>query len=263
MRIVIVLGALALATPLAAQSLADRILAPKNGTVRLTYASRDGLCGDGETFIRDLSRGDDHYIVFGSVNEKGWRRRIPCEEGPARVAISLFDGGIRKVRVYIGGAWRETGASDVHDLGVVSAARAAEAFLTLAARDRRGEEMLFAATVADSVTIWPDLLRLARNENVPRASRRSAVFWISQVAEEAATRGLTEIVDDSKGDREVREQAVFALSQLPEEQGIPALIRVARTNPDPGLRRKAIFWLAQSEDPRALSLFEEILSKGR
>jgi hypothetical protein len=27
------------------------------------------------------------------------------------------------------------------------------------------------------------------------------------------------------------------------------------------LRRKAIFWLGQSDDPRALSLFEELLTK--
>jgi hypothetical protein len=40
---------------------------------------------------------------------------------------------------------------------------------------------------------------------------------------------------------------------------VPALIRIARTNPHPELRRTALFWLGQSEDPRALTLFEEIL----
>jgi hypothetical protein len=40
---------------------------------------------------------------------------------------------------------------------------------------------------------------------------------------------------------------------------VPALIRVARTNKDPELRKTALFWLGQSEDPRALDLFEEIL----
>ena len=36
---------------------------------------------------------------------------------------------------------------------------------------------------------------------------------------------------------------------------------IAKQNSDPELRRKAIFWLGQSEDPRALSLFEELLTK--
>jgi len=54
---------------------------------------------------------------------------------------------------------------------------------------------------------------------------------------------------------------VFALSQRPRDEGVPALIKIARQNPDPELRRKAIFWLGQSEDPRAISLFEELLTR--
>jgi HEAT repeat protein len=86
------------------------------------------------------------------------------------------------------------------------------------------------------------------------------VFWLSQEASDAATAGLTELVEDERGDREVREQAVFALSQLPDDQGVPALIKAAKTSTDPGIRKKAIFWLGQSDDPRALTLFEEILA---
>jgi hypothetical protein len=37
------------------------------------------------------------------------------------------------------------------------------------------------------------------------------------------------------------------------------LIRIARASPDPELRKTALFWLGQTEDPRALALFEEIL----
>lgn len=77
----------------------------------------------------------------------------------------------------------------------------------------------------------------------------------------AATRGLDSIATDRTGDREVREAAVFALSQRPTDEGIPALSRIARQNADPELRRKAIFWLGQSDDPRALQLFEELLTK--
>lgn len=51
----------------------------------------------------------------------------------------------------------------------------------------------------------------------------------------------------------------LALSQRSNDEGVPALIRIARTNPDPELRKTALFWLGQSEDPRALDLFEEIL----
>jgi HEAT repeat protein len=115
--------------------------------------------------------------------------------------------------------------------------------------------------VADSVTVWPDLLRLARSAIVARETRRSAVFWLGQAAGEAATRGLTELLDDTTVALEVKESAVFALSQQPRDEGVPALIRVARTHPSPGVRKKALFWLGQSDDPRALALFEELLTK--
>lgn len=45
----------------------------------------------------------------------------------------------------------------------------------------------------------------------------------------------------------------------PGGQGVPALIHVARTSPQAELRKSALFWLGQSDDPRALALFEEIL----
>ncbi len=90
-------------------------------------------------------------------------------------------------------------------------------------------------------------------------TRRHAVFWLGQAAGEAATRGLDSIAVDARGDLEVRKHAVFALSQRPSEEGVPALIRIARTNSNPELRKSALFWLGQSEDPRALALFEELL----
>jgi HEAT repeat protein len=78
----------------------------------------------------------------------------------------------------------------------------------------------------------------------------------SKVAEE-----LGSIATDTSVDRDVRAAAIFALSQRPNDEGVPALIRIARRHPDPELRRKALFWLAQSGDERAIALFEEILTK--
>jgi HEAT repeat protein len=54
---------------------------------------------------------------------------------------------------------------------------------------------------------------------------------------------------------------VFALSQLPREEGVPKLMEVARNNRNPQVRKQAMFWLGQSHDPRAVKFFEEILLK--
>jgi hypothetical protein len=52
---------------------------------------------------------------------------------------------------------------------------------------------------------------------------------------------------------------VFALSQLPRDESVTRLIDVARNNRNREVRRQAMFWLGQSNDPRALRFFEEIL----
>jgi hypothetical protein len=238
-----VLAAALAATPAAAQSLADRVAAANSGNVRFSFETRDGVCGSG----RNISIRDD--------DDSEWKS--DCEPGPARVLLEMARGRVQSIETRVGGTWRTgTGATD---LGTVAPAEAAEYLLSLArTMDDDGGDAIFAATIARGVTVWPELLKLARDTQVASDSRKAAVFWLGQAAGAAATAALDSIVVEP-GDREVRQAAVFALSQRPDEQGVPALIRVARTNPDPQLRRDAMFWLGQSEDPRALELFEEVL----
>jgi len=62
-------------------------------------------------------------------------------------------------------------------------------------------------------------------------------------------------------DTEVKKRAVFALTQMPEGEGIPLLISVAKTNNNPDVRKQAVFWLGQSHDPRALDFIESVLTR--
>ncbi len=59
----------------------------------------------------------------------------------------------------------------------------------------------------------------------------------------------------------MKKKAVFALSQLPKDEGVPKLIEVAQSNHNREVRKQAIFWLGQSNDPRALAFFEKVLSQ--
>ena len=68
-------------------------------------------------------------------------------------------------------------------------------------------------------------------------------------------------MDADDVDVTVKESAVFALSQSPHDEGVPALIRIARSHDSPWVRKKALFWLGQTNDPRAIALFEELLSR--
>jgi hypothetical protein len=241
-----------------AQSIADRVARAPDGEVRLSFAAREGICGIGETAIRDVRRGSSYGNFTIRVGEGSWES--DCESGPVRIALTKRGAEVTRLRVFVGGRWRDTPATD---LGTVSAPEAARWLVDVARRsdNKAGEKAIFASTIADSAVVWPELLRLARDEDVSRGTRRSAVFWVGQAAGEAATAGLDSLVDDRDADLEVREQAVFALSQRPHDEGVPILIRIARTSQSPSIRKKALFWLGQSEDPRALALFEEILTK--
>jgi hypothetical protein len=48
---------------------------------------------------------------------------------------------------------------------------------------------------------------------------------------------------------------------MPKDEGVPKLIEVAKTNRNREVRKQAMFWLGQSNDPRALQFFEEVLSR--
>jgi hypothetical protein len=103
------------------------------------------------------------------------------------------------------------------------------------------------------------MLRLARDHASGRV-RGTALFWLAQRAGQKAVGTITEAIDRDP-DTEVKRRAVFALSQLPKDEGVPLLINVARTHTNPAVRKQAMFWLGQSKDPRAMKFFEEILTK--
>lgn len=228
-----------LASPARAQSLASRVDAVRNGKVRMSFAARPGVCGNGRNI---------------SVHRSNTDWESDCEHGPVRVVLTRRDGRVADIDTYVGGHWRE--GSTATDLGTVPAKAAADYLVSL-----RMKGSLFPATLADSVVVWPQLLSIARDGSVPHAVRKDAVFWLGQAAGEAATKDLAALADSS--DRDVQEAAVFALSQLRDGAGIPDLIRIARTHRDPSVRRKAMFWLGQSGDPRALELFKQILAEKR
>jgi hypothetical protein len=84
-----------------------------------------------------------------------------------------------RIRTHIGGQWGP--ATSVTDLGAVSPREAAAYFIRLARRDSDYDgSPVLPATLADSVIVWPDLVRLARDRSLRAERRREAVFWLSQ-----------------------------------------------------------------------------------
>jgi len=122
------------------------------------------------------------------------------------------------------------------------------------------ERVVFALSLRPEKEAVLELIRIARKD-ADDSVRRNAVFWLGQKASAESVRALKDIIESPGEERQLKEQAVFAVSQLPPERAVPMLIDIARTHRSSSVRKKALFWLGQTGDPAALKLFEEILLK--
>ena len=118
----------------------------------------------------------------------------------------------------------------------------------------------FALSQSKSPRIATDLIRLGDTDRSGEV-RAQAWFWLAQTgAVEAETAISSALRKDA--DSGVREQAIFALSQLPGERATTALIAVAE---DQKLtreqRKRAVFWLSQSESDAAQKYLEKVLAR--
>jgi hypothetical protein len=261
-RAYLTVAALALAAaPAAAQQrpLSDRVAAVRNGMVQFRFPSRSGVCGDGHSYVRV-----GPHTTVGSFSEHMFER--PCIPGPVRIVINLANGTVTRVKGYVGPEPAQS--TGIVDLGTTTASEGSSYLLDIAAADggKASRESVFPALLGEGVVAWPRLLEIARRESVDKGRKHSeATFWLGRYA--AAKLSGSDVpfdADEREGNDEedVKGHAVFALSQLKGNEGVEPLIRVARTNKDPYVRSKALFWLGESRDPRALDVFEEIL-KGR
>jgi hypothetical protein len=121
----------------------------------------------------------------------------------------------------------------------------------------RGEDVLSALALHEAPEAVRSLLAHAKSD--PDSEMRSqALFWLAQHAGAEARAAITRAIEEDP-ETEVKRQAVFALSEMPPDEGVPMLIDLARRHKNPAVREQAFFWLGESEDPRALKFFEEVL----
>lgn len=235
---------------LAAQSLARRVESAPDGPVQFTFPARAGVCGNGRTWF---STGPGN--IHGSWNEV--TRAETCEPGPVRAVVNRANRVPISVETYVGPVSVSPGATD---LGQVEAREAADYLISIAARSegRPGRDALTPAMLADGPPPTDALLGIARDQSLPRETRRGAISWLGRVSdEEGGTTGrrltdaLLAIARDESDSQPVRQQALSVLVRLDRGEGIPALIELSRSARDVWLSKEAMSALARSGDPRA------------
>ena len=243
------------------QSLASRVDAVRDGRVEFTFAARDGVCGNGRSFI---SIGSNVHIGSFTTTSDG-RTTEPCARGPVRVVIDRAEGMAIDVNAYVGPLSAATSSERVTNLGQVRAAEAAQYLLRLAATSegKPGRDAILPAALADSVDVTPQLLAIARDEARPRETRRSAISWAGRQGDAGArvAEALVGVARNESDNNAVRQQALRTLARLDHGAGIPPLMALARSGGDAWLTRESVQALAQSGDPRARGFLRSVIER--
>ena len=209
-----------------------------------------------------INRRDREAGCWTSGDVTGRTRVGPLKLEGADTIFVLYriaDRSVQQIRVASPECPLDTGGLTLHWLTGVRPADSIDWLATLVTGN--GSRKL-ANTATMAIALHGDQLATERLIALARSGqdgdvRGHALFWIAQRAGDKAAGTITQALDDPE--TEVRKKAVFALSQLPKDEGVPKLIDVARTHRDAAVRRQAMFWLGQSRDPRALAFFEQVL----
>lgn len=123
--------------------------------------------------------------------------------------------------------------------------------------DELKDKVIFGVAQSGSAEDRRWLLDVAKDPKGTVELRKKAVFWLGQAGGSG-----TELASlyGSLTEQELKEQVIFALSQLDGPAAVDQLMEIARKDKDPEMRKKAIFWLGQSDDPRASQFIEQLLN---
>lgn len=205
--------------------LARRVTGASDGLVKMSYASRDGICGDGRTFIADgtsPSRGYDVWFVggmsmSGTMNDIGSR----CIRGPVRLLLVVRDHRVVDVQPFVGPTSTATERAGL-ELGTVSVGEVSRYLIDLAGhgRENLASNAILAASLADSVRIAGQLAAMAQNKALSSSVREGALKWAGRVGaregDRNAARVARVILEDRDDQIDVRERAVRVIGEEPD-----------------------------------------------
>jgi HEAT repeat protein len=240
--------------PFQGTDLARRVASAPDGLVKMTYASRPGVCGDGRSFIAEgtgTGRGNDIWLANGvSLSSATGDIAARCTSGPVRLLLVVRDHRVLDVQPFVGPSSIATERAGT-ELGTVAVADVSRYLIELAktGRDETARNALLAASLADSVRIADQLATMARNKALMSSAREAALKWVGRVAgregNRDALRVARSIAEDRDDQLDVRERAIRVIGE--EDDGGPAYLRSLYSRLDePTLRERVVRVVAES-----------------
>jgi len=241
------------AQSIGAQALASRVDAINEGRVQFNFAARPGVCGNGKTWY-STSPGNINGNFYGNFNDM--TRTEQCVPGPVRVVIDRAEKMPISIQTYVGPLEVAPGTTD---LGKVRAQDAADYLLSIASKTegRAGRDAISPALLADSANTATALVNIARNQALPRETRRQALSAMGRSTEgmtsipASVTDPLLAVARDETDNQSVRQSALSVLGRLDHGAGIPSLISLSQQTQSNWLAKESMSVLARSGDPRA------------
>ena len=121
------------------------------------------------------------------------------------------------------------------------------------------EKILFSLSQQRGIGNERWIMDVALNPKEDIDLRKKALFWAGQ-----GGGSIQELVSmyDRMPEQEMKDQLIFVFSQRENDRAaVDKLFSIARTEKDPELRKKAIFWLGQSHDPRVQQFLVDLINK--
>lgn len=240
--------------PVQGPDIARRITSAPDGLVKMTYAARPGVCGDGRSFIAEnpgSRREADLWFANGlTVSGNMGDIATRCASGPVRLLLVVRDHRVVDVQPFVGPSSAATERAGT-ELGTVPVAEISRYLIDLAktGREDTARNALLAASLADSVRIADQLATMARNKSLASSAREAALKWVGRVAAREGNRDALRvaraIAEDRDDQVDVRERAIRVIGE--EDDGGPAYLRSLYSRLDnPTLRERVVRVVAES-----------------
>lgn len=190
-------------------------------------------------------------------DRRGYGTRNNEKTDAIRVYARFANGKLEHLRTLAAACPVET-RTPIQELEGVSTDDSVRWLIGLAKSDDLDHEVPMSLAVHKGALALDSLKKLARSD-ARTETRQHAVFWLAQRGS-ADAEAIISTAMRNDPDGGVREHALFALSLLPDDRATKALIAAAE---DRSLsreqRKRALFWLAQSETEGARQYLDKIL----